>query len=114
MISPYIFVGLRTTDVTPSDPQDLFNRLLRHISIELVIDADKVNTSTRMRGYVECRQMIAYTLRNKYDMTCVRIGELLGGRHYSTIIHNTNMHKNDYKYCFRYREVYDRICKYLL
>ncbi len=114
MISPYVFVGLTSTPITVSDPTDLFNKLLRLLSIELFIDPEKVNTSIRKREYVECRQMIAFTLRQKYNMTCVNVGRLLGNRHHTTIVHNTNMHQNDYKLCASYREIYDRVCKHLL
>ena len=76
MISPYVFVGLTSTPITVSDPTDLFNKLLRLLSIELFIDPEKVNTSIRKREYVECRQMIAFTLRQKYNMTCVNVGRL--------------------------------------
>lgn len=115
MISPYVFVGLKSTPITVADPTDLFNTLLRHLSIELFIDdPQKVLSTNRSRSYVECRQMIAYTLRKKYNMTCVKVGHLLGNRHHTTIVHNTNMHRNDYKLCEKYREIYDRVCKHLL
>ena len=114
MISPYVFVGLKSTPITVADPTDLFNKLLRLLSIELFIDADKVTSATRQRGYVECRQMIAYTMRKKYNMTCVKVAEMLGNRNHTTIVHNTNMHHNDYQLCERYREIYDRACKHLL
>lgn len=115
MISPYVFVGLTSTKSKPAEPLDVFTRLLRHISIELFIDdPQKVLSAKRTRSHVECRQMISFILRKHYNISCKQVGLLLGNRDHSTIVHNTNMHKNDYKYCERYRNVFDRVCKYLL
>ena len=103
MISPYVYVGLKTTDTVISDPITFFEKLLKIVAREFgIVETDNILSKNRSLKYVQARQMISCVLKKKYDMPLKRIGILLGKRDHSTIINNCNRHDNDYIFleCF--------------
>jgi len=115
MISPYVYVGLNTTDTVITDPIIFFEKLLGIVAKEFgVVETDNILSRNRSLKYVQARQMISCVLKKKYDMPLKRIGILLGKRDHSTIINNCNRHDNDYILIEWYREAYDRVCRELL
>ena len=66
----------------------------------------RLRSGTRVRQYVEARQMITAVLREDYKLQWARIGGLIN-RHHATIIHLHNNHKNDIVQSFSYARQYD-------
>lgn len=78
-----------------------------NLSEELIFSKD------RREEVVEARRLLIVYIKEKYNPTLKVTGELLGGMHYSTIIHNLNMHNDYMSYDNLYREKYARFKSYL-
>jgi chromosomal replication initiator protein len=61
------------------------------------IDESSIYEKTRRKEVVKPRQLIMYILREDYDVSYPSIGEKLGGRDHTTVIHSCEKIKNDLK-----------------
>lgn len=61
------------------------------------IDEASIYEKTRRKEVVKPRQMIMYVLREDFDVSYPSIGEKLGGRDHTTVIHSCEKVKNDLK-----------------
>ena len=97
-IHPYTYVGIVEIPKTTFsiNPIDAFNEMVDLCSKIFGISENNILGRSRKRPYVVARQIIAYILRKKYNLTLSRIGKLMN-RDHSTIVHNLECHKNDYE-----------------
>lgn len=61
------------------------------------IEEDSIYDKTRRKEVVKPRQLIMYILREDFDVSYPSIGEKLGGRDHTTVIHSCEKIKNDLK-----------------
>jgi chromosomal replication initiator protein len=61
------------------------------------IDEDSIYNKTRRKEVVKPRQIVMYMLREDFNISFPSIGEKLGGRDHTTVIHSYEKVKNDIK-----------------
>ena len=61
------------------------------------IDEDIIYKKTRIKEVVKPRQLIMYILREDFNVSYPTIGQKLGGRDHTTVIHSCDKIKNDLK-----------------
>jgi chromosomal replication initiator protein len=71
--------------------------LIRIISNFYNIDEESIFQKTRRKEVVRPRQLIMYILREDFNISYPSIGEKLGGRDHTTVIHSCEKIKNDLK-----------------
>lgn len=57
---------------------------------ETGVSFEKVRNKTRIREVVVTRQLIAFFCRKNSGLSCKSIGEMLGGRDHTTVLHACN------------------------
>ncbi|HMP67318.1 MAG TPA: chromosomal replication initiator protein DnaA [Candidatus Paceibacterota bacterium] len=73
------------------------NELIKIISDFFNIDEKSICDKTRKKEVVKPRQIIMYILREDFNISYPTIGEKLGGRDHTTVIHSCEKIKNDIK-----------------
>ena len=72
------------TDNHPLTVDDILERVCRHF----YVTTQQVMSRSRKRDYVSARQMSMYFAQKYTKMPASRIGQLIGGRDHSTVIHS--------------------------
>ena len=72
------------TDNHPLTVDDILERVCRHFNVT----TQQVMSRSRKRDYVSARQMSMYFAQKYTKMPASRIGQLIGGRDHSTVIHS--------------------------
>ena len=72
------------TDNHPLTVDDILERVCRHFNVT----TQQVMRRSRKRDYVSARQMSMYFAQKYTKMPASRIGQLIGGRDHSTVIHS--------------------------
>lgn len=100
---------LKKRDLNINDMRQLLNtnsRPKKNVSIEDVIriiaefygtDTESIINKSRKKEVVKPRQLTMYVLREHFDISYPTIGERLGGRDHTTVIHSYEKIKNDIK-----------------
>lgn len=70
------------TAVTPS-PKKVFSAISRFFNV----NESQIKSSSRRASLVRARQILMYLLRNEAGLSLSGIGEIVGGRDHSTVIH---------------------------
>lgn len=73
------------------------------------IEVDSITDKSRKKEVVKPRQVAMYVLREFFDISYPTIGEKLGGRDHTTIIHSYEKVKNDLKSDIALREELEQI-----
>jgi chromosomal replication initiator protein len=73
------------------------NELIKIISDFFNIDEKSIVDKTRRKEVVRPRQIIMYILREDFNISYPTIGEKLGGRDHTTVIHSCEKVKKDMK-----------------
>ena len=73
------------------------NEIVKSICSYYQIEESLVYSKTRRKDVVYPRQVIMYILRQEYDISYPAIGEKLGGRDHTTVIHSYEKIKNEIK-----------------
>lgn len=73
------------------------NELIKIISDFFNVDAQSITNKTRRKEVVKPRQIIMYILREDFNISYPTIGEKLGGRDHTTVIHSCEKIRNDLK-----------------
>jgi len=83
----------------PIKPKKNFSvkEIIKTISQFYDIDEKSIYEKTRKKEVVKPRQVIMYILREDYDVSYPSIGEKLGGRDHTTVIHSCDKVKQDLK-----------------
>jgi chromosomal replication initiator protein len=61
------------------------------------IEENTIYDKTRRKEIVQARQMIMYILREEFSVSYPLIGQKLGGKDHTTVIHSYEKVKNDLK-----------------
>ena len=104
-ISPYSFPGLK---LTISDKRkilkDRTNRVrlskedvLDIISNESGVGVNEIVSRSRKKEIVNARFIFCSIMKDHYNYSLVYIGELIGGRDHTSIIHAINQHRSRVK-----------------
>lgn len=82
-----------------SKPKKLMSikEVIKTIADFYSIDESSIYEKTRRKEVVKPRQLIMYVLREDFDVSYPSIGEKLGGRDHTTVIHSCEKIKNDLK-----------------
>ena len=72
------------TDNHPLTVDDILERVCRHFNVT----TQQVMSRSRKRDFVAARQMSMYFAQKYTKMPASRIGQLIGGRDHSTVIHS--------------------------
>jgi chromosomal replication initiator protein len=73
------------------------NELIKIIAGFYNIDENSISDKTRKKEVVKPRQIIMYLLREEFNISYPTIGEKLGGRDHTTVIHSCEKIKTDLK-----------------
>ena len=71
--------------------------MVKKISEFYEIEESSIYEKTRKKEIVKPRQLIMYILREDFGVSYPSIGEKLGGRDHTTVIHSCEKVKNDLK-----------------
>ena len=116
-ISPYSFPGLK---LTISDKRkilkDRTNRVrlskedvLDIISNESGVGVHEIVSRSRKKEIVNARFIFCSIMKDHYNYSLVYIGELIGGRDHTSIIHAINQHRSRVKNEDTYRDLTSNI-----
>ena len=73
-------------DNHPLTIDDILEKVCRHYGVK----PHQVSGKSRKRDYVQVRQISMYLAQKYTKMPASRIGQLIGGRDHSTVIHSCN------------------------
>jgi chromosomal replication initiator protein len=83
---------------------------------EFKVNADYYTINSRKREYVEARKVLSVILLNEQRWTLEKIGQYMGGRDHTTIIHSRNtmydFYDTDYEFRLKVTIVYRRLKKH--
>jgi len=116
-ISPYSFPGLK---LTISDKRkilkDRTNRVrlskedvLDIISNESGVGVHEIVSRSRKKEIVNARFIFCSIMKDHYNYSLVYIGELIGGRDHTSVIHAINQHRSRVKNEDAYRDLTSNI-----
>ena len=71
--------------------------MVKKISEFYEVEENSIYEKTRKKEIVKPRQLIMYILREDFGVSYPSIGEKLGGRDHTTVIHSCEKIKNDLK-----------------
>jgi chromosomal replication initiator protein len=103
-ISPYVYVGIRPTDL-PKNIKVKLKFLKRRYTIDIIATAIKkvtkithqqIGRKDRHRDVTEARKMYCYFIKQKMNLSLKEIGNSIG-RDHTTIIHNIEVFKDLYE-----------------
>lgn len=110
VINPYLFPGMDLSKLDKTKYSGLKNvipineeDIIEIVAKEFNITKEEIVSRSRKRIYVESRQVISYVLKRKYKITLASIGEYMGGRDHTSIIHYLQTFSNIYETDSRYR-----------
>lgn len=116
-ISPYSFPGLK---LTISDKRKILknrtNRvrlskddILDIISNESGVGVNEIVSRSRKKEIVNARFIFCSIMKDHYNYSLVYIGELIGGRDHTSVIHAINQHRSRVKNEDAYRDLTSNI-----
>ena len=73
------------------------NELIKIVSEFFNIEPENIKDKTRRKEVVRPRQITMYILREDFNISFPTIGEKLGGRDHTTVIHSCEKIKKDLK-----------------
>ena len=71
--------------------------MVTHISGFYNVDEEAIYEKTRRKEVVKARQVVMYILREDFNISFPLIGQKLGGKDHTTVIHSCLKIKNDLK-----------------
>jgi len=74
-----------------------YKEVIKIISDFYKINEESIYEKTRKKEIIKPRQIIMYILREDFSISYPSIGEKLGGRDHTTVIHSCEKIKNDIK-----------------
>ena len=113
-ISPYSFPGLK---LTISDKRKILKdrtnrvRLSKEdiISNESGVGVNEIVSRSRKKEIVNARFIFCSIMKDHYNYSLVYIGELIGGRDHTSVIHAINQHRSRVKNEDAYRDLTSNI-----
>lgn len=116
-ISPYVFVGIRLADL-PIEMRTIIKKRGRAYSQTIITDAIKkvmkipfmkIENKTRKHPIKDARKIYCFQMKHKLGWSLKDIGESIGGRDHTTIVHNIKTYKNLYETDDNFREIANQI-----
>ena len=100
-ISPYVFPGIKNQDEIKKIKKFKRDRITIDEILSIVakncgVNVSDITSRIRKHGIIDARFMFAHTLKNEFNYTYEHIGDILGGRDHTTIIHAVKTHKERY------------------
>ena len=104
-ISPYVYAGIRPDDL-PRDIRVRLKYLKRKYSLDIISNAifkvtnikpEQLGQKHRHRPISEARKMYCYFVKQKMSLSLTEIGDSIGGRDHTTVIHNVEKFKDLYE-----------------
>ena len=74
-----------------------FDEVVRRVAGYYEVDEKSIYEKTRKKEVVKPRQIIMYVLREEFNVSYPSIGEKLGGRDHTTVIHSCEKIKEEMK-----------------
>jgi chromosomal replication initiator protein len=117
-ISPYSFPGLKLTigdkrkilkDTTTNRVRLSKEDVLDIISNESGVGVHEIVSRSRKKEIVNARFIFCSIMKDHYDYSLVYIGELIGGRDHTSVIHAINQHRSRVKNEDAYRDLTSNI-----
>ena len=105
LVNPYVIVGLKRIDWPLSIKINIKKRKYKY-NQQMIISAVEKYTriefsefmkKSRKRKLSEARKLYCYFMRTKLKWELREIGETIGGRDHTTVIHNINVYKDLYE-----------------
>lgn len=118
-ISPYVYVGIRARDLPIGLVDNLksLRRMYRHDDIANAIESvigigyEDLKKKSRRRSLVEGRKMYCYFIKNKLGWSLKQIGDSIGNRDHTTVIHNIKGFGDLYQTDDTFRDISDRVAE---
>ena len=117
-ISPYSFPGLKLTigdkrkilkDTRTNRVRLSKEDVLDIISNESGVGVHEIVSRSRKKEIVNARFIFCSIMKDHYDYSLVYIGELIGGRDHTSVIHAINQHRSRVKNEDTYRDLTSNI-----
>ena len=121
VINPYVIIGLKKIDWPISIKVNIKNRKNKY-NHEMIISAVERHTNVEFREFIkktrtkhltEARKLYCYFMRTKLRWSLKEIGDTLGSRDHTTIIHNIQVYKDLYETDDNFRFKADKISEEL-
>lgn len=96
-----------------SSSKIVFDQILDEISSYYKVSIEELVSSSRKQQHVYARQMLMYISKTNYNLTIKFIGDNLGGRDHSTILHGIDKMAEDIKNNIMVRQDYEFLSKKL-
>lgn len=121
VINPYVIVGLKRIDWPVSIKVNIKKRKYKY-NQQMIISAVEKYTriefsefmkKSRKRKLSEARKLYCYFMRTKLKWELKEIGETIGGRDHTTVIHNINVYKDLYETDDEFKFMADNISEEL-
>lgn len=88
-VSPYVFPGFSAGTRIKGMKVDLTPDIIEKATTQyLNVTIEEARSKKRERGIVECRQIIMYLLRKHTTLSLKSVGERIGRRDHTTVIHS--------------------------
>jgi chromosomal replication initiator protein len=81
--------------IKASSNMTIEDMILDEVSSEFCISVEHIRSKTRRRDIIDPRQIAMYFLREYTELSLKSIGDVLGGKHYTTVIHSINCVSNN-------------------
>jgi chromosomal replication initiator protein len=81
--------------IKASSNMTIEDMILDEVSSEFCISVEHIRSKTRRRDIIDPRQIAMYFLREYTELSLKAIGDVLGGKHYTTVIHALNCVSNN-------------------
>ena len=85
-------IPLRRAPIMPETPSQT---VLREVAEKHNMSVRQVQSAVRLKAYVEARQEAAYRLNTELGFSLKQIGNMLGRRDHTTILHAINRYKKN-------------------
>lgn len=116
-ISPYVFAGIKLRDL-PDEIRNKIKQRNKSYSHSIIVEAiekvtemkfSDITKNKRSISLVDVRRIYCYQVRDKLNWSLKEIGESMGGKDHTTVIHNLKTYANIYDTEDDFRNMADRI-----
>ena len=99
-VNPTVAVAQHAIKDILSDSQPVsvtVDKILSEVARTYSVSVDDIKSKKKTAAISNARQIAAYVTRKETNLSHAEIGEILGGRHYSTIIYSCNTVEEDFQ-----------------
>jgi chromosomal replication initiator protein len=118
-INPYVFPGLKFSEIDLENNPfiRIINRRITEDELFEIVEnksgftKENLISPSRKRELVDMRQLVSFVLKTDFNRTLASIGELLGDRDHTTILHSIRKFYDLYETNIGYKNTCDSILK---